>query len=52
MNNVAAPAIAVEIAPPGDTVSDISNPAYQDQVAQSVAAGIVAVRARISEVRP
>ena len=52
MNNIAAPAIALEIAPPGDNVSDISNPAYQEQVAQSVAAGIVAVRNKIAEVRP
>jgi N-acetylmuramoyl-L-alanine amidase len=52
MNNVAAPAIAVEIAPPGDNVADISKVAYQDQVAQSIAAGIVAVRSKITEVRP
>lgn len=52
MNNVAAPAIAVEIAPTGDNVSDISKQAYQEQVAQSIAAGILAVRNKISEVRP
>jgi N-acetylmuramoyl-L-alanine amidase len=51
-NNIAAPAIAVEIAPPGDTVSDIASAAYLDQVAQSIAAGIVAVRSKIPEVRP
>jgi N-acetylmuramoyl-L-alanine amidase len=52
MNNIAAPAIAVEIAPPSDDVADISKAAYQDQVAQSIAAGIVAMRSKISEVRP
>ncbi len=52
MNNIAAPAIAVEIAPPSDDVSDISNAAYQEQVAQSIAAGIVAMRSKIPEVRP
>ncbi len=51
-NNIAAPAIAVEIAPPGDNVSDIAKAAYLDQVAQSIAAGIVAVRSKIPEVRP
>lgn len=52
MNNVAAPAIAVEIAPLGDNVADISSSSYQDLVAQSIAAGIAAVRAKIPEVRP
>jgi N-acetylmuramoyl-L-alanine amidase len=52
MNNIAAPAIAVEIASPSETVSDIISPAYQEQVAQSIAAGIAAVRAKIPEVRP
>jgi N-acetylmuramoyl-L-alanine amidase len=52
MNNIAAPAIAVEIAPPAGTVDEIANAAYQDQVAQSIAAGIAAVRAKLPEVRP
>jgi N-acetylmuramoyl-L-alanine amidase len=52
MNNIAAPAIAVEIASPGDDVADIAKAAYLDQVAQSIAAGIVAVRNKIPEVRP
>ena len=51
-NNMAAPAIAVEIAPPGDNVPDIAKAAYLDQVAQSIASGIVAVRNKIPEVRP
>jgi N-acetylmuramoyl-L-alanine amidase len=52
MNNIAAPAIAVEIAPPSDNVSQIASASYQDQVAQSIAAGIAAVRAKLPEVRP
>jgi len=52
MNNVAAPAIAIEIAPLGDKVEEISGAAYQDQVAQSIAAGIAAVRSKLPEVRP
>jgi N-acetylmuramoyl-L-alanine amidase len=52
MNNIAAPAIAVEIAPPSDKVDDIASASYQEQVAQSIAAGIAAVRAKLPEVRP
>ncbi len=52
MNNIAAPAIAVEIAPPGDNVEDIASPEYQEKVAQAIAAGVVAVRGKIPEVRP
>jgi N-acetylmuramoyl-L-alanine amidase len=52
MNNIAAPAIAVEIAPPDDNVQDIAAPDYQEQVAQSIAAGIAAVRSKLPEVRP
>jgi len=52
MSNIAAPAIALEMAPPGENVTDIWKPAYQEQIAQSVAAGIAAMRGKISEVRP
>ena len=52
MNNIAAPAIAIEIASPSNDVSEIASPAYLDQVAQSIAAGIAAVRGKIPEVRP
>ena len=52
MNNIAAPAVAVEIAPPAGKVEDIASAAYQEQVAQSIAAGIAAVRSKLPEVRP
>jgi N-acetylmuramoyl-L-alanine amidase len=52
MNNIAAPAFAVEIAPPGDQVEDIASAQYLDQVAQSIAAGVAAVRSKLPEVRP
>jgi N-acetylmuramoyl-L-alanine amidase len=52
MNNIAAPAIAVEIAPPDDNVDNIAAAEYQEQVAQSIAAGIAAVRSKLPEVRP
>lgn len=52
MNNIAAPAIAIEIAPPDDKVEDIASAEYQEQVAQAIAAGIAAVRGRLPAVRP
>ena len=52
MNNIAAPAIAVEIAPPDDKVENIFSPQYQEQVAQAIAAGVAAVRSKLPEVRP
>jgi len=52
MNNVAAPAIGVEIAPPGDIVEEIASAPYLQQVAQSIAAGVAAVRSKLPEVRP
>jgi hypothetical protein len=44
LNNVMAPAVALEIAPPGSDVSGLSSAAYQALVAGSVAAGIVDAR--------
>jgi N-acetylmuramoyl-L-alanine amidase len=52
MNNVAAPAIAVEIAPPAGNVEEIASAAYQELVAQAIAAGVAAIRAKLPEVRP
>lgn len=50
MNNVAAPAIAIELAPNLGGTSSIADVAYQDLVAQSIAAGVAAVRSRLPEV--
>ena len=52
MNNVAAPAVAIEIAPPDDKVENIASAEYQEEVAQSIGAGVAAVRAKLPEVRP
>jgi N-acetylmuramoyl-L-alanine amidase len=52
MNNIAAPAIAIEIAPPDEKVENIASARYQEQVAQSIAAGIAAIRSKLPEVRP
>lgn len=52
MNNVAAPAIAIELAPDASGVESLANSAYQDTVAQSIAAGVAAVRGKLPEVAP
>jgi N-acetylmuramoyl-L-alanine amidase len=52
MNNIAAPAIAIELAPGEGGVNSLADSAYQDQVAQSIAAGIAAVRSKLPEVAP
>ncbi len=52
MNNVAAPAVAVEIAPPGASVDEIASVSYQTQVAQAIAAGVAAMRPKLPEVNP
>jgi N-acetylmuramoyl-L-alanine amidase len=52
MNNIAAPAIAVEIAPPDNNVDNIASAEYQQQVAEAIAAGVAAVRSKLPEVRP
>jgi N-acetylmuramoyl-L-alanine amidase len=47
LNNVAAPAVAVELGPPASGVADINSPAYLDVVADSVATAIAALRGQL-----
>lgn len=47
LNNIRAAAIAVEVAPQGDDVSDLTSITYQQLVAFSVAAGVAADRTRL-----
>ena len=47
LNNVTAAAIAVEVAPPGSDVMDLTLPIYQQNVVSAVADGIAAVRSRL-----
>jgi hypothetical protein len=42
-----AAAIAVEVAPPGSDVMDLTLPIYQQNVVSAVAAGIAAARNRL-----
>jgi len=47
LNNIMSPAVAVEVAPPGSSVADLSSPAYQQLIAESLAAGIGNMRNRL-----
>ena len=51
LNNLIAAAIAVEVAPPGSDVMDLSLPAYQQNVMTAVANGVAAVRDRLGAPR-
>ena len=51
LNNIVAPALAIEIAPPGTTVADVTSVAYQDSIAGAVVAAVVGARARLESGR-
>lgn len=40
LNHIAAAAVAVEVVPPGADVSQLTSPAYQEQIASAIAAGV------------
>lgn len=44
LNNVAGPAIAIEVAPPGSEVEGLNSALYQQSVCSAIAAGIAAAR--------
>ena len=44
LNHIAAAAIAVEVVPPGADVTQLNSPAYQEQVAAAIAAGVARAR--------
>ncbi len=52
MNSIAAPAVAVELAPTGSKVEEVNNAKYQQNVAAAVAAGVAAIRAKLEAPRP
>jgi N-acetylmuramoyl-L-alanine amidase len=47
LNNITTAALAMEVAPPSDDVSQLTSSAYQQLVAQAVAAGVADVRDRL-----
>ncbi len=51
LNNIEGPAIALEVAPPSDTLEDINSATYQQSIASAVAAGITAIRPKLEAAR-
>ena len=51
MRNIAAPAIAIELAPPDDDVTNINDGEYQQNVAAAVANGIAAMKPKLQGAR-
>jgi N-acetylmuramoyl-L-alanine amidase len=47
LNNITAAALAMEVAPPSDDVSQLNSPAYQQLIAAAIAAGIADVRGQL-----
>ena len=47
LNNITSAAVGIEIAPPAGKAADLNSPAYQQLVAEAVAAGIEAVRDKL-----
>jgi len=51
MRNIAAPAIAIELAPPDDDATNINSAEYQNNVAAAVANGIAAMKPKLQGAR-
>ncbi len=51
LNNITAAAVAIEVAPPAGKLADLNSPSYQQLVAESVTAGIEAVRDQLGAKR-
>jgi N-acetylmuramoyl-L-alanine amidase len=51
MRNIAAPAIAIEIAPPDDDADNIGNADYQQNIAAAIANGIAAMKPKLQGAR-
>ncbi len=47
LNNIIAPAVAVEVAPSAEGISSLTLPAYQQLIAGSIASGIAAARDKL-----
>lgn len=47
LNNLISAAVAIEVAPPADDVSALNSTTYQELIASSVAAGVVAIRDKL-----
>jgi N-acetylmuramoyl-L-alanine amidase len=51
LNNIASPAVAVEIAPSEEGVASLSSPMYQQQVSSALAAAILSLRSQLEASR-
>ena len=47
LNNLASPAIAVEVAPPSGNVADLNSPAYQQSVASAIATALAGAKGNL-----
>jgi len=47
LNNITTAALALEVAPPSDDVSQLTSPAYQQAIAAAVAAGVADLRNKL-----
>ncbi len=47
LNNITAAALALEVAPPSDDVSQLDSPAYQQSIAAAIAAGVADIRNKL-----
>jgi N-acetylmuramoyl-L-alanine amidase len=47
LNNITTAALAVEVSPPSDDISELNSPAYQQFIASAIAAGIANIRDRL-----
>ena len=51
LNNITTAALAVEVSPSSDDVSQLNSPAYQQSIAVAIAAGVADVRSRLEDGR-
>ena len=51
LNNVTAAAVAIEIAPPENGISELNTPGYQQLISETIATGMVAARAKLEAPR-
>jgi len=51
LNNITTAALALEVAPPSDDVSQLTSPAYQQAIAAAVAAGVADIRNKLEAAR-
>lgn len=47
LNNITTAALAVEVSPPSDDISELNSPAYQQYIAGAIATGLVDIRDKL-----